>query len=162
MTISPPVGLTGLCATFGDPFSYVNKKTHWETLILKTKKLSTPIPYAYIPGTKITSIRAHYKIVDLFIECIEKCLTEGVTPKQLTYGGIYCWRSMRGGSKLSSHAWGVSIDFNPAKNPRGIKWKDDGIMLHPKIIKVFCSAGFSWGDNFSVPDPMHFQFVRNY
>lgn len=32
------------------------------------------------------------------------------------YGGCYNFRKKRGGSSLSTHAWGVAIDFDPARN----------------------------------------------
>lgn len=33
------------------------------------------------------------------------------------YGGCYNYRQMRGGTEWSSHAWGIAIDLDPARNP---------------------------------------------
>jgi hypothetical protein len=65
---------------------------------------------------------------------------------------------MRGGDKgyaLSRHAWGVAIDFNPSTNPFGGE-----VTISEDIGEVFRRWGFSWGATWTVPDGMHFEWVR--
>ncbi len=37
------------------------------------------------------------------------------------FGGSHNFRLMRGGSSLSTHSWGIAIDFDPARNQ--LHWK---------------------------------------
>ncbi len=43
------------------------------------------------------------------------------------YGGCYNHRPMRGGTALSTHAWGIAIDWDPARNQ--LKWGRDRAAL---------------------------------
>lgn len=43
------------------------------------------------------------------------------------YGGCYNKRRMRGGTKWSTHAWGVAVDFDPARNR--LSWGADRARL---------------------------------
>ena len=62
---------------------------------------------------------------------------------------------MRGGSRLSVHAWGIAIDMDPARNPFPARWREG--MLNPDFADILEKHGIWWrgrpGDN----DPMHFQ-----
>lgn len=70
------------------------------------------------------------------------------------YGGCYVPRFIdRDPSKpLSYHAFGLAIDFNVSTN--GLGTRGD---LHPDIVRIFHNWGFTWGGNWSRPDPMHFE-----
>jgi len=39
------------------------------------------------------------------------------------YGGCYDHRTMRGGTSLSMHAWGIALDFDPSRN--ALEWGRD-------------------------------------
>lgn len=159
----PSAGLTGLIHDFGDPRPFITRKKVWENQILKAKTLPFDLPYAYMPVTKVSSIMAHKLLVDLFADCLKQCIDKGVPAKRLVYGGIYAFRAKRSEARLSVHAWGAAIDIDPAKNPQGVRWKDDGVMLDPRIIEVFKANGFIWGGDFSGRlDPMHFQMCKGY
>jgi hypothetical protein len=69
------------------------------------------------------------------------------------YGGVYNYRKKVGGSTLSTHAWGISIDLNPGDNG----WKKFICTFSPSGIDImekwgFLSAFRAWGH-----DAMHFQ-----
>ncbi len=63
-----------------------------------------------------------------------------------------CWnpRQIRATGDLSRHSWGAAIDLG------GLP--DDSTTAQ-RIVDAFTAAGFSWGGNWLVPDPVHFEFV---
>lgn len=60
---------------------------------------------------------------------------------------------------LSAHSWGIAFDLNAADNPRGGPLRTD---IPWALIQRMREIGWIWGGEFSVPDPMHFQWVKNY
>jgi hypothetical protein len=73
-------------------------------------------------------------------------------------GGCFNARMMRGsdqGFALSRHAWGIAIDFNPSTNRYG-----GDTNLTPAFGEVLRRWGFSWGSTWTIPDGMHFEWVR--
>lgn len=159
-----PHGIRQLKATFGDPTAFVNSKWEWEQAYLTCRELITfDLIYAYDPRRRITRITAHQKIVEHLISTLNECIAAGVPLNRMKYGGCYSWRAMRRSPRLSTHTWGIAIDLEPAENPQGRPWKDDGKMLDPRIIKIFKKEGWKWGNDFlNNPDPMHFQWVTGY
>jgi hypothetical protein len=80
------------------------------------------------------------------------------------FGGAYNYRLMRGSSKLSTHAWGCAVDFDPARNGLG-DYTPILLPSHPVAV-IFKSEGWvhgaDWNGNLKVmderrPDAMHFQ-----
>lgn len=69
------------------------------------------------------------------------------------YGGCFNYRAKRGGSSLSTHAWGIAIDINPDENPYNVN-KTTFSALAIDIMERwgFLSGGRAWGH-----DWMHFQ-----
>lgn len=73
-------------------------------------------------------------------------------------GGCFNSRMMRGsdqGFALSRHAWGIAIDFNPSTNRFGGETN-----LSTDFGDVMRRWGFSWGSTWTIPDGMHFEWVR--
>jgi hypothetical protein len=73
-------------------------------------------------------------------------------------GGCWVPRFNRGGDpgfSLSRHAWGAAIDFNPSDNQYGAE-----PTMPAAIVDIFRRWGFSWGGTWTVPDGMHFEWVR--
>src|ERR1041385_8228186 len=116
MGLTFPNGLPGIIQAYGSPLPYVEHKPVWEASILVTRMLPFALPYAYGPTT-VRSIRAHKLVIDQFVEALTKCRERGVPAERLVYGGAYCWRAMRGGTKLSTHTWGIALDLDPGNNP---------------------------------------------
>jgi len=84
---------------------------------------------------------------------------EAVLNKPLIYSIDGCWvvRAMRRGGKISTHAWGIAIDINAARNPMGAKSTQSQAM-----VEVFEDAGWEWGGRWRNPDPMHMQRCSGY
>lgn len=73
-------------------------------------------------------------------------------------GGCFNPRMMRGtdqGFALSRHAWGIAIDINPSSNGFG-----SDTTLTEEFGDVMRSWGFAWGATWTIPDGMHFEWVR--
>lgn len=56
---------------------------------------------------------------------------------------------------ISRHAFGVAIDINASSNAQGATPTMD-----PALVEVMEKWGFAWGGRWTVPDGMHFEFVR--
>ena len=73
--------------------------------------------------------------------------------------GGFNYRTIRGGDKLSQHAFGTAIDLNAATNPRlqpGQKVVTD---LPANIGEIASKYGLEWGGNWTRPDAMHFEWT---
>lgn len=70
-------------------------------------------------------------------------------------GGGYNWRQMRGISRLSMHAYGCAVDFDPDRNGLG----DPTPAMDSRVVKAFEDEGWTWGGRWSPRnrDGMHFQ-----
>jgi len=153
-----PSGLPAIKSVYGDPLPYLNDKPIWEAMILETRPLRTPLPYAYADAM-VTQVRAHKLVVDAIVQCLMTCVDLGVPLEYLRYGGCYCWRAMRGVDplRLSTHAFGIAVDLDPMRNPMG----SPGV-LPPVVVDTFEGAGFTWGGRWQRPDPMHAQAASGY
>ena len=54
---------------------------------------------------------------------------------------------------ISRHAWGAALDLNAASNPVGSAGTQD-----PRLVAIMADWGFTWGGDWLVPDPMHFEY----
>lgn len=54
---------------------------------------------------------------------------------------------------ISRHAWGAAIDLNASSNPVGSAGTQD-----PRLVAIMLDWGFTWGGDWLVPDPMHFEY----
>jgi hypothetical protein len=68
-----------------------------------------------------------------------------------------CWNSrlVVAGGDLSRHAWGVAIDINYDANMTGRESQQD-----PRLVEVFQRWGFTWGGEWLVRDPAHFEYLQ--
>ena len=158
-----PIGREAVIATFGDLRHYADDKRAWERQILVTRKFEPRnyLRYAYDTSATITRIRAHFLVADVLMKCLVDCQKAKVPLSKLKYGGCYVWRPIRGSTQLSLHSWGIAVDLEPAENPLGKEWVDDGVMLDPRIICIFKCNGWFWGGDFKTrPDAQHFQWAR--
>jgi hypothetical protein len=82
---------------------------------------------------------------------------EGLAKNRLNMcGGTYNYRVMRGGSRLSTHAYGIAIDIDPENNPFPHPWNSNhGINMD--FVNILQEAGLWWRGYQGDVDPMHFQ-----
>lgn len=73
-----------------------------------------------------------------------------------TRGGAFNFRKITGGSRLSLHAYGIAIDWDPEHNPRQKPLKRT---LPDWWYEIWGAHGWSDGRRFPTPDPMHVQFA---
>lgn len=148
--MTAPHGLDAIQRTFGDPLS---RGFEGEHIVLFT--LPYPLKYGQFV---VTRSRCHRRLVPVFVGALRAIREAGLAAHAASYAGIYNARLQRGGSKLSTHAWGIAIDLNPATNQLGTKGSMD-----PGVVAIFKEHGFSWGGDFEGrKDPMHFQFCTGY
>lgn len=75
-------------------------------------------------------------------------------------GGTFNWRNIAGTNRLSTHAFGTSIDINTNYSNY---WKWDGSMtwknkIPIEIVEIFEKHGFIWGGKWYHYDTMHFEY----
>jgi len=100
----------------------------------------------------------HRLVADEFRVLFKRaCAASGYTPERI---GTWVARHILWNPEkaLSTHSWGIAIDFDSRKN--GYGKTDTLIRQHPAFIAVFEDAGWIWGGRWSTPDDMHVQRAR--
>jgi hypothetical protein len=158
--LETPNGYDEMVKVFGNIRDYILEDgtldLRWE-LNLDYCYLPFPMVLSWNKEYTVFKFRCHYLLKDIFADVFTKILVMNLEKECKYFGGCYSFRAKRNSKKLSVHSWGCAIDLNPETNQLGTKGD-----MHPDIVKIFEDHGFVWGGNFSVPDPMHFQFVKNY
>lgn len=96
----------------------------------------------------ISVISCHEKVADS-AERVYKKIASQYSPKDISrlgfdlFGGCYNYRKMRGGSSLSTHAYGIAIDHDPDRNQ--LKWGRDRAFLAKNECVEFWRAWESEG-----------------
>lgn len=96
-----------------------------------SRQVFVPAPYplrlSWQPGTTVSRIRCH----ELVAESVERVLSgvrdqyglDGVRALRLDlFGGCYNKRRIRGGTRWSTHAWGIALDFDTENNRLSWGW----------------------------------------
>lgn len=134
---------------------------------LKTITLPYPMRIAWDTDTKVSKMRCHKDTADAFLAVFNDLLKhygyERIVELGIDlYGGCFNFRKMRGGSSWSTHAWGIAIDLDPARNTlkETAKTARFARAEYKDMIDIFYKHGFiSLGreKNF---DWMHFQYNK--
>lgn len=155
-----PTGLVQIKALYGDPAGFIRDdgtvSPLWDARMVKVP-FPGPLPLGWDKDVSVKTARVNQAIADEVTNVFEALRSCGAWDHVLTFDGAYTWRSQRGARKLSMHAFGGAIDLNASTNELGTIGDMD-----PTIVDIFTSHGWEWGGFWKRPDPMHFQFARNY
>lgn len=156
-----PKGLDEIKKVYGDPapFLRADGTVHpsWENITLDYVYLPEGLPLGWDRTIKVSRIRVHTKLTHPLSTLLREIHGAGLWDKLHTFDGSYAWRPSRGSQRLSTHCWGIALDLNAGSN--GLGEKGD---MAPEIIDAFVRHGWTWGGEWSRPDPMHFQAASGY
>ena len=105
-------------------------------------------------------IRCHRLVVDMLNGAMSELIAQGLAHLVEPAGFAGCWfprfisSAVGVSSGLSRHAWGGAVDLNAGSNPVGSSGNQDR-----RLIETMRRWGFTWGGDWLVPDPMHFEFA---
>jgi len=122
-----------------------------------------PYPTFY-DGKMVLRSRCHYLVKDSLLRVLTSIGdrfegNRGVLEEAEDYGGIYNFRSKRGGSSLSLHSWGIAIDLDADDNGFRDSWPVKADMPL-SIMEEFAREGWTSAGAFWGYDAMHFQATR--
>jgi len=133
----------------------------------QTVKVPYPFKLAWDISTEVKRISCHRKVSTSLAGILED-LRDHYGLEQIKalgldlFGGCYSFRKMRGGKKLSTHAWGVAIDLDPARNR--LKWNHRRAQFakaeYRFLRDAFAAEGWVSLGEAKDYDWMHFQAVR--
>ena len=88
---------------------------------LTTILLPYPMKLAWDLDTKVSKMRCHKLAAETFLNVFNDLLAHyGLKEIERLgidlFGGCFNYRKMRGGTSWSTHAWGIAIDIDPARN----------------------------------------------
>ncbi|HEY3428145.1 MAG TPA: M15 family metallopeptidase [Acidimicrobiia bacterium] len=107
-------------------------------------------------------VRCHRTVVDMLTGAMTELVDSGLAHLVEPGGFAGCWFprfiSSRVGvsAGVSRHAWGAAVDLNAGSNPVGSSGNQDR-----RLIETMRQWGFTWGGDWLVPDPMHFEFATH-
>lgn len=137
----------------------------WEAANLMSITPPYRMVLAWDPTRRLRSIRVHKKCASSLLLCLNKISLlygseQGVEANRMhLFGGVYNFRLIRGGTRLSMHAYGCAVDLDPERNPLGKKYDEDAGMIPMAVVKIFEDEGWAWGGRWSRPDCQHFEAI---
>jgi hypothetical protein len=129
-------------------------------------RIDTPyrMVLAWEPSTILTKITCHEKVAESLYSALENISylyneQDIIKHGFHLFGGTLNVRKIRGGNRWSTHAWGIAIDLDPARNQ--LNWKRDrSYFARPEcrdFLDCFKQEGwYSLGENKNY-DWQHFQ-----
>lgn len=158
-----PRGLKQIEGLYGSPGPYIREDGHvsplWEQRMVR---VAFPAPLALgwrvndevviASGCRVNQAIAP-EVIALFLDWDRA----DVWHRFITFDGAYTWRPKRGSNNLSMHGYGAAIDFNAGTNQLGTPGNMD-----EEVVRIAKGRGWTWGGEWSRPDPMHFQFGGGY
>lgn len=105
------------------------------------------------------TVTCHATVVEMLRGALGDLVDDGVGHLVDPTGFAGCWnpryiRATTGTSAgISRHAWGAAVDLNTRSNPVGSAGTQD-----PRLVSTVLDWGFTWGGDWLVPDPMHFEY----
>jgi hypothetical protein len=118
------------------------------------------------PGEISRGVRVHPLIADHLAAALLEVRDADLWRFVASCAGGYTFRVMTGATdgRVSMHALGLAVDFDPAKNKRGVPLKTTALGSEPGlgVVRIFRRHGFTNGKDFPTADPMHEQFGSGY
>lgn len=99
-------------------------------------------------------VRCHEAMIEPLSAALGQLEAEGLAHviDPAAFSGCWNARRIREGMPLSKHAWGLAVDVNIDGNPYG-----DFATQHPRFVELMREHGFTWGGDWMVPDPGHYE-----
>ena len=98
-----------------------------------------PLKIAWAPKKIVTRFTCHEKVADSIVKVLARVKDHyGDDIEDLgldLWGGCLNVRKMRGGSKWSTHAWGIAIDWDPAHNK--LRWHNNRANFAKPVYNVW-------------------------
>jgi hypothetical protein len=157
----PHEDIVSLIKFYGDPRGsngQVSRKWYAENIV----KWTPPYKIYYSDGkrTPLKTLLLHKKVVPVYTAAYTEVAKE-FSPQEIDAlrlnisGGTFNYRVVRGGNRLSTHAFGIAIDMDPARNPYPKKWKEG--MINREFCDILMKHGLWWRGLNGDVDAMHFQ-----
>lgn len=134
---------------------------------LITVKVPFDLRVAWDTSVKVSKITCHKKVSESLTGILESSLDhyglDAITEMGIDlFGGCFNYRKMRGGEKLSTHAWGISVDLDPMRNQ--LKWdKSKAQFAKPEydfLLEAFKKEGWVSLGEAKDYDWMHMQALK--
>lgn len=137
----------------------------WESANIVRLTPAYPLTLSLPPRTRVTKVRCHRKVADSLKPIFEQILQHYGSVEEVRkarmhlYAGCYEFRKIAGANRLSTHAWGASIDLNSENNPQGKPHDERSGMMPMAVVRIFEAEGWKWGGRFKGKrvDCMHFE-----
>ncbi len=168
---------------YGNPGSKSRSNPEWQKKYLRTMQLPYPMRLAWNTSQTVTSCQVHYKVQPYLEAALSNIYNHvraeikqqvGYNKTTLEYdkltldrlraygldlfGGCWCLpRPVRGGTELSTHAYGIAIDIDPKHNALGTVGRIAKQQMW--VVDIFKKRGFAWGGGWKRKDGMHFEFA---
>lgn len=125
--------------------------------------ITFPYPMFY-GGKRVLTTRCHYKIAPALLRVLKLIGDKFTGDRSIMeeaedYGGCFNFRTKRGASSWSLHAYGAAIDLDADDNTFRDSWPMRSDMPL-EIIECFAREGFKSGGAFWGYDAMHFEATR--
>lgn len=135
----------------------------------KSEVASKLTSITWLPGIVNSKLRVStVNGIDKKLEAVSKELSN-LPSSMMVYlknpGGTFNWRNIAGTTRISTHAFGITIDINVAQSHY---WRNTSPDSHgnysyknripAEIIRIFEKYGFIWGGRWYHYDTMHFEY----
>jgi hypothetical protein len=99
----------------------------------------------------------HERLFPALLDAMAELRRRGKANAIRNFAGCYNARMVmrRPSGAISHHAWGAAVDINSLTNPYGHPPNQPAV-----LVRTMARHGFTWGGRWTVPDGMHFEFVR--
>jgi len=161
--MTPPNGLDEILSVYGNLYAYLDSEKNldapkWERDTLATCRLPDFLTIGWDTARRVAHFQCNKALVKTFEDVFYELHRAGLWPELKTFDGCFNYRKQRTNAyRLSTHSWGVAVDLNASTNALGMT-----PTIHAGIVRVFKTAGFTWGGDFPKQDGMHFQFCTGY